>query len=231
MKVAVINIAGHVGKSTVANHLLAPRMNNATVLPFEASSSSGTQTENVKGKQFGELQKTLLLLDDAVVDVDASTAEEFMSFMDQHHGGHDAFDYFVVPTVAQNKQMHDTLSTIDALSDIGVPASKIFVVLNMLEADDVPQRSFAGLFEYHSSGTSFTLRPGAVMHTNELYSHITNDKQVIRDILEDETDYKAMIRTATSSDEKIGLAHKIAIRRLAAGVTNELDAVFRTLFK
>lgn len=231
MKVAVINFSGNVGKSTVARHLLAPRMNSATVVPVESINSDGTQDEAIKGKQFGELQEALMLLDDAVVDVGASNVEDFVNLMKQYKGSHEDFDYFVIPTVPKNKQMRDTISTIDALSDIGVPAKKIRLVFNMVEIDDVPERVFAGLFEYHASSKSFTLRPDAVIHVNDIYGKLKGAEQGIKDILNDPTDYKEKIKTAKDADEKLHFAQMVGIKRLAAGVTEELDAVFKTLFK
>jgi len=231
MKVAVINFSGNVGKSTVARHLLAPRMNGATVVPVESINSDGTQDEAIKGKQFGELQEALMLLDDAVVDVGASNVEDFVNLMKQYKGSHEDFDYFVIPTVPKNKQMRDTISTIDALSDIGVPAKKIRLVFNMLEIDDVPERVFAGLFEYHTASKSFTLRPEAVIHVNDIYGKLKGAEQGIKDILNDPTDYNKKIKTAKDADEKLHFAQMVGIKRLAAGVTEELDAVFKTLFK
>jgi hypothetical protein len=231
MKIAVINISVNVGKSTVARHLLAPRMNSASVIPVESINSDGTQDEAIKGKQFGELQEALMLLDDAVVDVGASNVEDFVNLMKQYKGSHEDFDYFVIPTVPKNKQMRDTISTIDALSDIGVPAKKIRLVFNMVEIDDVPERVFAGLFEYHAASKSFTLRPDAVIHVNDIYGKIKGAEQGIKDILNDPTDYKEKIKTAKDADEKLHFAQMVGIKRLAAGVTEELDGVFKTLFK
>ena len=47
-----------------------------------------------------------------------------MNLMAQYHGSHEIFDYFVVPTVAKPKQIRDTISTIEALSDIGISSEK-----------------------------------------------------------------------------------------------------------
>ncbi len=231
MKIAVINFSGNVGKSTVARHLLAPRMNNATVIPVESINSDGTQDEAIKGKQFGELQEALTLLDDAVVDVGASNVEDFVNLMNQYRGSHDDFDYFVIPTVPKNKQMRDTISTIAALADIGVPAKKIRLVFNMVEIDDVPERIFSGLFEFHADAKSFTLRPEAIIHVNDIYGKLNGAEQGIADILNDPTDYKEKIKTAKDSAEKLHFAQLLSIKRLAAGVSEELDAVFKTLVK
>lgn len=231
MKVAVINFSGNVGKSTVARHLLAPRMNNAEVIPVESINSDGTQDEAIKGKQFGELQEALLLIDDAVVDVGASNVEDFVNLMKQYKGSHEEFDYFVIPTVPKNKQMRDTISTIDALSEIGVPAKKIRLVFNMVEIDENPERVFSGLFEYHAASKNYTLRPEAVIHVNDIYGKLKGAEQSISEILQDPTDYKELIKTAKDADEKLRFAQMVGIKRLAAGVTEELDAVFKTLLK
>lgn len=231
MKIAVINFSGNVGKSTVARHLLAPRMNNAEIIPVESINSDGTQDEAIKGKQFGELQEALMLIDDAVVDVGASNVEDFVNLMKQYRGSHEEFDYFVVPTVPKNKQMRDTISTIDALSEIGVPAKKIRLVMNMVEIDESPERLFSGLFEYHAATKNFTLRPEAVIHVNDIYGKLKGAEQSISEILQDQTDYKELIKTAKDADEKLRYAQMVGIKRLAAGVTEELDVVFKTLLK
>jgi len=232
MKIAVINFSGNVGKSTVARHLLAPRMSNATVIPVESINSDGTQDEAIKGKQFGELQEALMLMDDAVVDIGASNVEDFINLMKQYKGSHEDFDYFVIPTVPKNKQMRDTISTIDALADIGVPAKKIRLVFNMVEIDESQERAFAGLFEYHAAAKNFTLRPEAVIHVNDIYGKLKGaDQQSIKSILDDPTDYKEKIKTAKDAEEKLHFAQMVGIKRLAAGVVEELDAVFKTLFK
>lgn len=231
MKVAVINFSGNVGKSTVARHLLAPRLNNATVIPVESINSDGTQDEAIKGKQFGELQEALALLDDAVIDIGASNVEDFVNLMKQYKGSHDDFDFFVIPTVPRPKQQRDTISTIDALAEIGVSSKKIRLVFNMVELDEVTERVFSGLFEYHASATNFTLKPNAVIHVNDIYGKLKVADQSIKDILLDPTDFKEKIKTAKDSDEKLHFAQLLSIKRLAAGVSEELDAVFKTLLK
>lgn len=231
MKVAVINFSGNVGKSTISRHFLAPRMKGAAIIPVETINSDGTQDEAIKGKQFGELQEALALMDDAVVDIGSSNVEVFVQLMKQYRGSHEEFDYFVVPTISKHKQQRDTISTIDALAEIGVPAKKIRLLFNMVELDETPERVFPGLFEYHNATKNFTIRPDAVIHVNDIYGKLKNAERSITDILNDPTDYKELIKTAKDSEEKLQYAQMVGIKRLAAGVVEELDAVFKTLFK
>ena len=114
---------------------------------------------------------------------------------------------------------------------VGVPAKKIRLVFNMVELDESPERIFSGLFEYHAAAKNFTLRPDAVIHVNDIYGKLKDADKSIKDILNDPTDYKEKIKTAKDSEEKLHFAQMVGIKRLAAGVTEELDAVFKTLFK
>ena len=81
MKVAVINFSGDVGKTTVARHLLLPRITGAEIIAVES----------------------------AVVDIGASNVEELLALMQRYRGSHEDFDCFVVPTVAALKQQQDTI--------------------------------------------------------------------------------------------------------------------------
>jgi hypothetical protein len=231
MIVAVMNFSGNVGKSTVARHLLAPRLNYARIIPVESINSDGTQDEAIRGKQFGELQDALALMDDAVIDVGASNVEDFVNLMRQYKGSHEDYDYFVIPTVPKEKQQRDTIATLDALSDLGIPAKKLRLVFNMVELDESPDRLFSGLFEYHASAKNFTLKKDAVIHVNDIYGKLKGAEQSISDILNDPTDLKEKLKAANDPEEKLHYSRLIGIKRLAAGVSDELDGVFKTLFQ
>jgi len=231
MKIGVINFSGNVGKSTVARHLLAPRMNNAQIISVESINSDGTEEDAVRGKQFGDLIEALALMDNVVVDIGASNVEDFISRMAQYRGSHEDFDYFVIPTVGKQKQQRDTISTIDALTELGIPAKKIRVVFNMVEIEDAPERVFSGIFEYAAAEKTFTLRPEAVIHMNDIYGKLRGSEQTIADILNDPADLKEQLKTAKDADEKLRISRQIGVKRLAAGVTEELNAVFKALLK
>jgi hypothetical protein len=231
MKIAVINFSGNVGKSTVARHLLVPRLRSAQLIAIESINSDGSQDEAIRGKQFGQLQEAMALMEDAVVDVGASNVEDFINLMTQYKGSHEDFDFFVVPTVSKAKQQRDTISTIEALADIGIPAKKIRLVFNMVEMDEQAEQVFVGLFDYHASAKRFTLKADAVIHVNDIYGKLNGAQQSISDVLADPTDFKEKIKTAQSDQEKLKFAQMLSVKRLAVGVTEELDAVFKALLK
>jgi hypothetical protein len=228
VKIAVLNFSGNVGKSTISRHLLSPRLNRARVISVESINDTGSEESSIRGKQYGELTEALAVLDDVVVDIGSSNVEELMHRMNQFRGSHEDFDFFVVPTIGKVKVQRDTIGTIEALADAGVPASKIRLIFNMVEHDEEPATIFAGLLDYHEQRRTFELRHAAVIRTSELYARVRQAERSISDILEDKTDYKALMKSA-SSDERLQLGRSLSTLRLAAGVKAELDAVFDTL--
>ena len=90
MKIAVMNFSGNVGKTTIAAHLLKPRMPNARIYSVESinagADASGVEVEKLRGKKFGSMIDAIMMLDDAVIDVGASNVEDFMKMMQQYDG-------------------------------------------------------------------------------------------------------------------------------------------------
>ncbi|CAZ15868.1 hypothetical protein XACN24_15830 (plasmid) [Xanthomonas albilineans] len=231
MKIAVINFSGNTGKSTVSKHLLYPRIKNAEYIAVESINSDEGGGESVRGKQFGALQEQLLVIDSAVIDVGSSNVEDFVKLMRQYRGSHEDMDLFVIPTVKEAKQIKDTIATIQALNAMGVPAKKIRVVFNKLEADDTIEDAFYPLIAFHEDKKSFTLKPAAAIQYSELYQRLRALDMTIGELVADTTDYKAQLREAKTSEDKQAIASKISAKRLAASAQENLDSVFAVLTK
>jgi len=56
MKVAVINFSGNVGKTTIARHLLAPRIAGAEVVSIESINAEDGEAGSLRGSQYGKLK-------------------------------------------------------------------------------------------------------------------------------------------------------------------------------
>lgn len=235
MKVAVINFSGNPGKTTLVDNLLAPRMRaqKFQVETINAGASTNTQAARLKGKNYGDLQEDLMLLDSAIVDVGASNVEEFIKQMGQFAGSHEEFDYFVVPTVSEKKQQIDTVNTIETLAGLGVPAKKIRVVFNKVELEDANDVShlFGTIFGFYAETKLFTLRPEAVVFKNEIFERLHSLKKTVSEIVADETDYRAMLREAKDEGTKAFAVSMISAQRLARSAHQNLEDVFKTLFK
>lgn len=234
MKIAVLNFSGNVGKTTVAGHLLKPRMNDAPIFSIESLNVDGTadglEVEQMRGKRFGDLTEQLMMLDDAIVDVGASNVEEFLKLMQQYQGSHEEFDYFVVPTVKEKKQQADTVNTLRALAALGIPKTKIRLLFNKVEVEDNVEDEFRALFGLAELEKSFTLKAGAVVYANEVFERLKAIKMSLADILADTTDYRTKLRSAETDDEKQLCVRMVALQRLGRTAAQNLDDAYKALF-
>lgn len=227
MRVCVMNFSGNVGKTVVAAHLMAPKL-GTKIYSVETlnvgASADGVDVESMSANQFQELFNELAQVDSAVVDVGTSNIQTFMKLMQRFAGSHEDIDLFLVPTVKTPKQQADTINTLRALIEIGVPAEKLRLVFNMVEPEDNPDFDFAPVIAMANS-LGITTKPFAVIHTNEVFDLIKGSGRSLPDILADTTDYRALIRTANDED-KPALLNNLAAKRLAISCSANLDAAY-----
>ncbi|NCT81664.1 MAG: hypothetical protein GXC94_00830 [Comamonadaceae bacterium] len=229
MKVAVINFSGNVGKSTICKHLLMPRMPGAELISIESMNAGEGRGPALRGRQFGELQAYLYTVTDAVVDIGASNVEDLLNLMQLYQGSQEDFDFYVVPTVPSLKQQQDTIATLIDLSQLGVPASRLKVVFNMVEMNADIEQTFFLTLAYLREQPIASADTACKLRMNEIYARLRQSSMDLSAWASDTTDYKTLIAAATDTAQKLELAQKLATRRLACGVMPELDACFASL--
>ena len=229
MKLAVINFSGNVGKSTVARHLLAPRISGCEFVAVESINAGDGQPMTIRGREFAQLQEYLQTVSNLVVDVGASNVEDLLTLMRRYSGSHMDFDGFVVPTVPARKQQQDTAATLAELARIGVPAERVRLVFNQVEDESPIEKAFETLLAYCAGSGAVQPRTAARLHYNEVYARVRHTAQSLYEVAADATDYKAKIAKASLTADKVTLAQKLATQRLARGVIPELDACFAAL--
>jgi hypothetical protein len=229
MKLAVVNFSGNVGKSTVARHLLVPRIPGCQLVAVESINADEGQPTTIRGRQFAQLQEYLQTVSDVVVDVGASNVEDLLALMRRYRGSHADFDAFVVPTVPARKQQQDTAATLAELARIGVPPERVRLVFNQVD-DDLPiETVFETLLAYCAASGQVEPDTAACMRFNEVYARVRGTDRSLADLAADTTDYKAAIARAHSTPDKLALAQRLATQRLARGVVAELDTCFAAL--
>lgn len=235
MKIAIVNYTGTVGKTTVAAHLLSPRMGNAPIFAVETINETaaglGIDVEQIKGDKFRELFRKLFLLDDAIIDVGASNIEDFLDGMVKFDDSHQEFDYFVIPLTSGTKEQKETISMIATLADFGIPAEKIRLVFNRVEAS--AEEEFDHVFKYIKKEKNAIANPDATIFESELFDALAVKKLTVEALMNDETDYKALLKANpdASEKEKNTWGDMYGLKLLARGVNRNLDAVFSVLFK
>jgi hypothetical protein len=237
MKVVVINFSGNVGKSTVAGHLLKPRMNDAKIFSVETinddSSREGVDVETYKGKQFNALLEEIMLEKDCIIDVGASNAEDFCQLMRLHKGSSKQFDYFVVPTVNEKKQIFDTIRTIECLADMGVPRKRIRVLFNKVLVDESVEEEFGLLFANESIDKKFTINRDWKVFLNEAFENCKELGVPLASIVADKTDYRAQglaAKEAGNEAEARRFIKLCLLKMTAMSAAENMDLVFNGMF-
>lgn len=235
MKIVVLNFSGNVGKTTVAAHLLKPRMGDTPVYSIESvntgADADGVAVEKMLGKKFGELVDELMSLDMAIVDVGASNVEDFLKHMQQYSGSHEEFDLFIVPVVKERKVQADTINTILALNAIGIDRMRIRTVFNRVEMDEFVEDEFAPVFGFAKAQKLFIANPACSIYTNEVFERLKEVGRSLGDITNDQTNYRELLRQTAREDEEQRqfLTGMVAIKRLAVFANENLDTVYRVL--
>lgn len=228
MKVAVVNYSGNVGKTTIARHLLAPRMGNCPILYVETINEVGTSEATVRGRDFKEVLTEITAHERVVVDIGSSNVEQVFQQIKRIADSHEDFDYFLVPTVPAAKQQADTAKIVESLFELGVEPSAIKLLFNQVEEGDDVAKVFARLLD---AVGPLEVRPDleAVVHQNELFPML--GQRSVQEALCSDRNFKAEIAAAAGNPEKQReIAEARVISRLAKGVKTELDKVYDVLF-
>jgi MinD-like ATPase involved in chromosome partitioning or flagellar assembly len=236
MNIIVTNFSGNVGKSTVSYHLLLNRLENAQIIPIESiNADESEEADKLRGQQFDELRELMAIYDNAIIDVGASNVESFLSFMKKYKNSHRNFDYFIVPTVGEEKQIKDTISTIKTLAAMGVSPEKIIPVFNKVDDDDDVEKIFSVIFDYYEDTKAFNLKPNAVIHQTDIFAKLKavnatlKDKLTVDDVANDTNDYNALRKATQDKMERVELTRREGLQMLAEAVKDELDSVFNTI--
>lgn len=256
MKIAVLNFSGNVGKTTIAKHLLQRKMGCEvfSVESINASNLEGADVTKITHKQFSDLQTALLLNDDLIVDIGSSNVENLLKEIATYSGSQDDFDYFVIPTVPQDKQILDTISTIVHLIDeLSIPKEKIRVVYNFAESVSTIDQDFEKIERVLSTlkindASSFILETDYFAKVDSIrdsnYPEELKNKVVDLDFMassqdllqKDLTSLKDKFKSASAEekasvkDEMLQLAQIVQLARLAVGVRDNIDGAFTALF-
>lgn len=234
MKIATLNYSGSVGKTMATSHVFAPRVPDAEIIAVESTNESaadlGLDVEQLRGEQFGRLFRKLLMAEAAIVDVGASNIEDFLAELVKYDRAHLEVDYYVLPVVASGKAQRETIKTIQALAEIGVPAERVRVLFNRVDAD--VRDEFAAIFGYARQAGGFLANPEAAIFENEVFDLLANKRTTIKEILADTTDYRQLLREADRTDTALTshLSDMHALQSLARPVDRQLDRAFNALF-
>ena len=234
MRITVMNYTGTVGKTTIATHLLSPRMGGAPIIAVESinetAAGMGVAVEQMKGDKFRELFQRMVVTEDLIVDVGASNIEDFLEGMSRLDDSHVEFDFFIVPVTNGTKEQRETISMISTLATLGVPPEKILLLFNRV--DSSVEEEFNILLNYVGKNNNATVNTHAAIYENELFDLLAIKKLAIDKLLNDPKDYKSLLREKKDAEPKQRAfwAEMFGLKLLAKGVNKNLDSVYAALF-
>ncbi len=235
MKIVVLNYCGTVGKTTAAAHLFAPRIPGARIFAIETINETaadlGLEIDKLKGDKFGVLFKELLRLDAAIIDVGASNIEDFLAEMVKYSDSHEEFDYFVIPITPGGKEQKESLKTIQALKGVGVDSSKIRVLFNRVNSST--EDEFPAVFGFAQTTNYCVARPDAAIFENDVFDLLSAKRTTISAVLEDETDYRELIRKPPKDTDEATISDWCDMQELkvrSRSVHIQLNTAFAALF-
>lgn len=241
MKIALVNFSGKVGKSTLSNTLLYPRMPEATIFRVETINDSGEagapkeKEISLKGRDLAKLETGLAKVNDAIVDVGASNVEAFILALNSQFESHYAIDYYLVPIKANAKaqiEMGEAMKTIMALSAMGVEADRIKVVFNMLPVDSDITEECKPLIAMHKKQPIFTLNTDAVIHESEAFAALAAAKASYAQVLADPLNYRQEMNKIPLEKEKerTEMVKMVRAQGTVKVLEREMQAAWEALF-
>ncbi|MBQ0957281.1 StbB family protein [Serratia symbiotica] len=228
LKIAVLNNSGNVGKSTICNVMLQPRLPESRVIRIETINSDGTSDSKVSANDFIEVCRLINYSSCAIVDIGSSNIETFFKKMIAFKGIQEDFDYFIIPITPQNKQQLDSLVTLETLLDLDVDPARIRVIFNMVDLDKPFERQFNNILE-NKTFKSLKIKDHPIINNTELFIHLHENEKTLATVLADNRDFRTLLRQSSDLREIDKLSTDRALKRLATGVNEDLDNAFKKL--
>lgn len=228
MKIAVLNNSGNVGKSTICQTLLKPRLEDSEIIKVETINSDGTSDDKVSAREFDEILKRIDDAECTIIDVGSSNIEQFMVQMLEFKGSHELIDYFLIPVTTQDKQQRDSINTINNLLDSGIEMERIKVILNQAEKDLEIKKQYS-IFLNNKQCKKITGDEPAIVYYNNIFNILTKSGLHYDDIYNDNRDFRNLIRSAESKEIRQELSNLRTVKMLMNGFNSDLDIAFKKL--
>ncbi|MGF1871972.1 StbB family protein [Photobacterium indicum] len=226
--IAVVNNSGNVGKSTICETLLQPRLKNSEIIKVETINSDGSDDVKFSAKEYDQILKKIDLSECAIIDVGSSNIEGFVLKMSEYKDSHEDIDFFIIPTIPQHKQQVDAASTASNLLSMGIEQDRIKFIFNQVDKSMDLKRQFNVLLE-ELNVLDFKLNNYPIIYDTSVFSELNKSETTFNDVVNDNRDFRTLLRQAETQAEKETLSDERTIKRLVSGVNDVLDVAFENL--
>ncbi|HGS4928089.1 TPA: StbB family protein [Vibrio parahaemolyticus] len=231
IKIAVLNHSGNVGKSTICNTLLLPRIENSELIRVETINEDGSTGEKLAAKDMTNVIEKIDMLDKAVIDIGSSNIESFIKGIKENIGSHEDIDIYLLPVTPDIKQQKDTVNTVFELQDMGIEPECIGILLNRVDSSVPLESQFKLLLESGVLEQTATndIRKCLIIPESDVFTLINLIGSTYHEAINDNTDYRQAIRETKDKEVRSGLSLKKSCHRLAKSLDEKLDIEFKKL--
>jgi hypothetical protein len=235
--IAIVNLSGNTGKTTLAKHLFAPLLNARRISIEDVNTGDGEPDLQIAAKQFDTLAADLNVADEdenIVIDIGASNAKSMFEKMIKLSTTRKSVDYWVIPVVTANKQQTDSLVTMKKLNEIGIPFNQIVMLLNNVDGENLDsiEHDFTRIFGARELGVF--VANGTVLQS-EVFEMLKGSNETVFDLKQNrptkaEFDAKKKeIRASGDMSALRALGVRQVLLDLADDAANNLRSVMGTM--
>ncbi|MES2999476.1 MAG: hypothetical protein V4787_02190 [Pseudomonadota bacterium] len=236
ISVAVSNMAGGSGKSMLVKQLLVPNLRAWRAAVEDVNSGDGTPDFQVGLSDFEDLvvlhKKTVD--QSMVVDIGASAGTALQHVLARYKRTVNAFDFWVVPVMANEHSMDGALKSVKLLRELAVPAQRILVLPNRIAPGTSPEKLKSRLAPVYALRKIGVYVSEVAVLEHQVFETLKNKTLEGRDetvysVAADSRDFRALKRAARSTGDEAALdalAEREAVIEAAEFAVENLDVVW-----
>lgn len=234
--VAVINLAGGSGKSTLEKHLISSKLKSRRAAVEEVNAGDGTPDLKVG---VGDIETLVVLLkknEDRHVSIDfgASSGAALQHVLARYKRTVMAIDFWVIPVLSTEHSMDGAVKAVKLLRELGVDAQRIVVIPNRVEPGTSTTKlkgRFAPVYELRQIGVYVSEVP---VFDHEVFESLKNQvrddvDETVYTVAMDARDFRSLKRAARAAGDELALdslAEREAQIEAAEFAVENLDAVW-----
>jgi hypothetical protein len=237
LRIAIINISGNTGKTTVAMHGVDNALPDAEIICVESLNEipkiDGQNLTTLKAEEADKLFEKMLISrnrENLIADIGSSVVEQLLARMVEYDEVHEEFDLILIPVTPENKQQIDTIKTVELLINYGINPDKIRIVFNRAPKSQDYRDVFLPVIKYLEEKGYERMDVGAVIWETDFFDKLNRKGLSLNALLAEDYDaYDAILDSPDpeiSDEDRLSAAKRMKDIQRARRLKTHIDEVF-----
>lgn len=226
--ILIANNSGNVGKTTLANHLFLPRLNNPTIIHVESNNHTEGKGEKLTSLEFSKIFDRIFdATGDVIIDVGSSNIEGFLKIIStDFEEAISFFDYVIIPVVPSEKEQIDAVTTATQFELMGVPEKNIKFIFNKFDSDFEIEEQYSTFL--NSKKIKISSVP-VVKDSTKFFNSLIEKNIKYADLASDKRNLTELIASATNIEQKAEYRRAVFYRHGYNSYHKGLDEAYKVL--